>query len=375
MSCFLVCEMSGNLTVRRLAGGYKLECGLTETSIRLDMQGRWSSFRQEGQFYRRCVDGSLVSGKGTSQLGQEEGLQVFINARHWLISQGLQAEVIENPLLLEILHKAASYRPDDYLELGSLYNKVYSEPVPILPPDRYQDCVVQPAVGCPNRRCTFCAFYKDKPFAVVKKPDFEQHIDGIIGLLGKAEIQARGGLFMGSANAMALSQRRLMECLEIIENKLGCFPRGIAAFADPDFSAPRSRQDWKALASRDIRRIIIGLETGWGELRGKLGKSDNLLKVRTAIKDIKAAGISVGITVLAGVCKPSAVNRHIDETLIFLQSLNLDEKDMIYISLLDENSVTHTAPFYEKRQLTLYLKRHLQAKVVPYQMQRFNYYA
>ncbi len=363
------------LTVRELADGYKLECDLTDTSIRLDSLGRWSNFRQRQQFFRRCVDGSLVQGKAAIPLDQEKAIQVYGDAKRWLHEVGLRLGGETPPKLQSLIDRAGSYEESDYLALKHLYNEMYPESVPILPPDRYKDVVVQPAIGCPNRRCTFCAFYKDKPFAVIKKTDFEKHIDGIVALFGKPEIKARGGVFIGSANAMALSQRRLLDCLDVIEKKLGVFQRGIAAFADPDFSAPRTLTDWQALASRNIQRVVIGLETGWGKLRARLGKSGDLTKVRKAVNDIKAGGISVGITVLAGACEASDSAKHYEETIKFIESLKLGLADMVYISLLDEGENKCLRGAEERALLLKGLKKITSAKVVPYQMQRFRYFS
>lgn len=361
--------MQETLTCRLMAGGYKLECQRSATAIRLDTQGRWCSFRQGAAFYRRCLDSTLVQGDGTVTLPPQQALAVYNRVRHWL---GEQAAQVEEPSLQALLVKASHYQFGDYQELARRYQQTYLEPVPILPPDRYRDCVVQPALGCPNRRCTFCAFYKDRPFAVIRPSDLARHMTAVAALLGREEISARGGIFIGSANAMALSQRRLLICLDQIDGLAGALPRGIAAFADPDFSAPRTAADWRTLAGRNVQRLVIGLETGWGALRARLGKAGDLSRVRQAVVAMKTAGIPVGLTVLAGVCDD---RRHFQQTRRFLQSLELAPMDRVYISLLNESSVATALACQEKAQWLTGLKAHLQAQVVPYQIQRFHYYA
>lgn len=78
------------------------------------------------------------------------------------------------------------------------------------------------------------------------------------------KLQGARCVFLGSANALALSQRRLLLCLDQIRKRFGVFKRGVGAFADPDFSAGRTDQHCCELRKKELRQIVIGLETGWG---------------------------------------------------------------------------------------------------------------
>ncbi|WP_153301350.1 radical SAM protein [Endozoicomonas arenosclerae] len=265
-------------------------------------------------------------------------------------------------------HDTAFYR-----QQSELYRSVYPEDVPILPPDRYRDLVVQPLIGCPNRACTFCAFYKDKPFRVLTEQQWQMHLSGIERLAG-ALPGDRDGVFIGSANAMALSQRRLVACLDSIEQKLGLLKRGIAAFSDPDYSVQRSQTQWQTLSEKGLVQLVVGLETGWGELRGKLGKAADLSKVYRAVKDYQSAGISVGLTVLAGVGEVENAEEHRAETCRWIEALNLGRSDKVYVSPLSENGHSSEFALREAERFQDDLSEHSEAKVIPYQMQRFHYY-
>ena len=357
--------MPDSLLVRPLCSGFKLED--SETSLRLDGLGRWQSFRQGRAFYRRCLNGRAVSDRGQSLLSHKKH-QCILHSIQQTIAAWMCDEIDEP--VRKLFRRASVLTLDDYESLGRLYAEVYPEDVPILPPDRYGDLVVQPAVGCPNRRCTFCAFYQDKPFRVLLPEQLEQHLSGIKTLMGG--MPDRDGVFIGSANAMALSQRRLTYNFERIAQRLGTFKRGIAAFADPDFSAPRQRGDWNELKQLGLNQLVIGLETGWSSLRSKLGKAGDLSVVRGAVADYKAAGIEVGITVLTGACPVAEQYRHRQETSRFLSSLELERSDKVYLSPLSGSEFDSQS---DQQQLRQMLRRELEAKVVPYQMQRFHYFA
>ena len=353
------------VTVRLLTDGCKIEDDCQGVSFRLNAAGHWSTFRVGEHFYRRCVNGRIVVGASARTLNTQQTGQVYQQA-----FESLQSLPVDNTLI----EKSQSYSPEYYQQLSQQYFSVYPEPVSILPPDRYADIVVQPARGCPNRQCTFCAFYQDKPYFVLNKEQLQDHLAGLQSLFAEA-VYTRQGVFLGSANAMALSQRRLTECLELIQQKFGALKRGVATFADPDFSARRSSEDWQTLYQLGLRHIVIGLETGWGELRRRLGKSGNLDKVDAMIAATRSANISVGITVLTGVADEDEKQINIQETIHFLQRQCLNRSDIVYLSPLEQYGLIDPAAEAELIMMSDFLKKQVKAKIVHYQMQRFNYYA
>ncbi|AMO55777.1 hypothetical protein GZ77_08335 [Endozoicomonas montiporae] len=357
--------------VRKLSSGYKFEHQPSETSVRLDHQGRWVSYRCDSGFYRRCMNGDIVCDKGETLLSPAEKTGLINKVAETLNSWSQSWEGCAR--IKSLLVTAGKLDFDYFQGLAILYKDTYPEGVPILPPDRYGDLVVQPVVGCPNRACTFCAFYKDKPYKMLLADQFSRHLQGVRMLFGEG-LLARDGLFVGSANAMALSQRRLLNYLEQIHGELGEFKRGIAAFADPDFSAPRSTEQWQELANLGFDRLVVGLETGWGTLRGKLGKSADLSKVQQAVYDYKRAGIGVGITVLAGASEPASQQGNVQRTARFVKTLELERQDIVYLSPLESASVDKKQRAREFHQLKEKLSACTVAKVIPYQMQRFRYY-
>ena len=351
--------------MRLLPHGCKIEDDERQVSVRLDGLGRWCTFRQGREFYRRSLDGRIVIGAGAMVLANNEYRRL-----HQKVIDQLHLFDNEN----EIIDRAKKLTVDNYLAAVELYNEAYTEPVTILPPDRYQDIVLQPARGCPNRQCTFCAFYKDKPYRVLSDRQLDQHLQAVEQLLGP-DFGGREGIFLGSANALALSQRRLMPVLTRIKQLAPNLKRGIACFADPDFSARRTALDWQALASFDLRHVVIGLETGWAELRASLGKSGDLAKTEALVAQLHQADINVGITLLTGACIPEQQAQNIQETATFLEKLNLTSSDMIYLSPISKDGAVSAEALVEQKLLKLELKKRVSAKIVPYQMQRFNYYA
>ena len=350
-----------SVLIRSLENGCKIEDAHQNKSIRLDGEGYWHSFRDAEYFYQRNVDGSIHL--KNSVLDEEKEQLLFEIIQQWLC---------DLPCDHSALLCAKQLTISDYSAKKQAYQQAYPEPVVILPPDRYTDIVVQPALGCPNRRCTFCAFYLDKPYQVINPTDFEIHLNNIEVLYGAAAF-APQGIFLGSANSIALSQRRLIHCLERITQRFtqsAPLKRGIASFADPDFSPKRTDAQWQALQQAGLTQIVIGLETGWGELRATLGKSGDLSKVITTIQQAKQAGIQVGLTILAGVSVHHEQRHHL-ETVEFVHQLPLANDDRLYISALCVDNKIKASAQLEAARLKKQLQSVTTAKVLFYPVQNF----
>ncbi|MFK0571532.1 radical SAM protein [Endozoicomonas sp.] len=351
--------------VRQLKDGCKLEERGRHISARLNEEGFWCSFREGEFFYRRCMDGTVVRGADAKPVSNENAKIIHRQFHQWIKRVSLNDEVIVRSQQLPI---------DSYDKQMALYRQAYPEDVSILPPDRYGDIVIQPAIGCPNRKCTFCAFYKEKPYQVLNKEAFISHLQSILHVYGQKLMSAQGA-FLGSANAMALSQRRLMFCLEEIKERFGVFKREVATFADPDYSARRSSRDWEELRERGLKHIVIGLETGWGELRASLGKSGDLSKVSDTINSAKQSGMTIGLTVLTGAAPETKREMNLVNTLATIKGFDLSAKDIIYLSPLSDSGHIKTEAVAEQKLFAESLRDVTEARVVPYQMQRFQYFA
>ncbi|WP_211829643.1 radical SAM protein [Kistimonas asteriae] len=366
------------LTVARKKDGLKLECYQQGIAIRLDGMGYWCSYRNTDAFYRRCVDGGIVVGRESPVvLSVQQGNRVIeevLDRLRGLVDIFLSsknADIPEDSQISSLMQCATRRQLIDYHQRAQLARAVYPEPVPILPPDRYGDIVLQPATGCPNAKCTFCAFYQGKRFLVLSDDELKSQISQVKALFSPGW-GGRDGVFLGSANAMALSTRRLLSTLQLIQSELGGLRRGVAAFGDADFAPARKSSDWSELAGHGLRQVILGLETGDGKLRARLGKSSDLSSTLKMVAALKEVGIRVGITILTGIGEGS----HIERTLSFVKHLPLEREDIIYLSPLEESSIKADADKTKQFQALLSgIRSASDARVVPYQMKRFFYYA
>jgi radical SAM superfamily enzyme YgiQ (UPF0313 family) len=127
--------------------------------------------------------------------------------------------------------QSANLSADRYRQDVIQYHKVY-KPVGILPPDQYMAVVLQATEGCSFNTCTFCDFYRDRPFRI-KQPDaFRQHCEAVRDYLGEG-LKLRRTIFLGDANALVIPMPRLLPLLDIVHQTYDVEALGgIYAFLD-----------------------------------------------------------------------------------------------------------------------------------------------
>ena len=355
---------------------YSAKIELSENlHVRLDGEGRWGSFRKGPAFYRRTLRDEVWCRDRELGLDEHRSLAASIRSCLAQARQAIEAGSItvlgSREELLALVENALRL-DEDPLERQGLFDQAYAERVPILPPDRYRDLVVLPATGCPNGQCSFCAFYKDIPFRAFSPAEFEEHLDHLDQLMGHA-LLARDGLFLGSANALALPRKKLVPMLTTLQQRMGTLKRGIASFFDPEHAPNRSAADWQELAALGLTQVVLGLETANPTLRATLGKTSDLTLIDDSLHAISQTDIRVGLTLLLGAGPASSADSQLEQASTYLASLPLDSTDLIYLSPLDDSRWptphSHFAPWRKA------LRSATPAQLVHYSMDRFHYYA
>ena len=218
------------------------------------------------------------------------------------------------------------------------FHAIY-KPVSILPPDQYMAVVVQAAEGCSYNECTFCTFYRDRPFRIKSVDELTEHMAQIRAFLGRG-ISLRRTLFLADANAVIIPQPRLLPLMDAVNRAFAVGPgpgiskelNGIYAFISAPDALRKSATDFRELADRNLRRVYVGLETGHDPLRAFLAKPGQAEDVRSAVETIKAGGVSVGLIFMVGIGGQHFRAAHFRDTVALIQRLPLDADDLIYLS-------------------------------------------
>jgi radical SAM superfamily enzyme YgiQ (UPF0313 family) len=218
---------------------------------------------------------------------------------------------------------------------GVRFRSVYL-PVPILPPDQYQALVIQLTEGCSYNQCTFCRFYRDRPFRVKSPEELRAHIRGIREFFGEG-LRLRKSVFLADANAMILPRSRLDVAFAILREELprGCDAlQGVYSFIDAFSGVPSASAHLGELADQGLRRVTLGLESGCDELLRFLNKPGTAAESLELVRRLKAAGIHVGVIVMLGIGGDRYADRHVADTLATVNSMGLESRDLLYLSPL-----------------------------------------
>ncbi|MFZ6019538.1 MAG: radical SAM protein, partial [Chloroflexota bacterium] len=241
-----------------------------------DLAGRlWTALVDEIS-YRRGLDGKIVA---KWQTGEKTRLRRWLTPHESanlierghallckLMSDLRSQKIVLNPPLNDKgwrdLQTAAAF-DNTAAEADALgYFRVY-KPIGILPPDQYISVVLQAAEGCSFNTCTFCDFYRDRPFRIKRVDEFREHIRAVKTFLGEG-LSLRRTIFLGDANALVIPMPRLISLMEVIHEELDVEKLGgIFAFLDGFSGERKTPQDFSRLAELGLKRIYIGMESGY----------------------------------------------------------------------------------------------------------------
>ncbi|MGC8969002.1 MAG: radical SAM protein [Conexivisphaera sp.] len=298
----------------------------------LDLEGRPVFFEHALRSYERGLSGLLVrkSWRGNRRVVEEVSgaeRERALGAVYSAVRRALEES--GNGDAREALSLAASrgigWLRADEARFASLYM-----PVSILPPDQYLSIVLQATIGCAYNRCSFCSFYRDRPYRAREPREFAAHAAQVRDWLGAGAL-IRRGIFLGDANPLGAPREYVLEYLRIARD---VFPgREVHAFSDY-FSTRLRPSDYSLLASMGLRRVYIGLESGSRDVLRILSKPPEPRLAVGIARSLGDAGISRGIIVLVGAGGRSMWRAHVEGTMEVLDSMDLSKDDIVFLSRL-----------------------------------------
>jgi len=228
------------------------------------------------------------------------------------------------------LRRAIGMSPERLRDDADAYLALYGC-ISIMPPDAYLALPLQIHTGCPYGKCSFCSFYKHRPFTMRTVHSFAEHVERVLAYFGSA-VQMRSSVFLSDANALVASDELLMATLEIVQEQLPTIP--ISCFGGPGMRRTRTREVYEKARALGLQRINIGIESGSPAVLELLNKPGDLSWWRDHVDEIKAADIHLGLIILAGAGGSQLQERHIEDTVRVVSELELDNNDLLYLSPL-----------------------------------------
>ena len=303
----------------------------------------------EGVSYRRGLNGNIVAKWNAGLdalyrkwLNESEKDQLLDTAHQTIgliyndfFNSNFKSDFQLSPEIITEFLQISKINQIFYLDDVKKYEEIY-KPVGILPPDQYMSVVLQLTEGCSFNTCTFCTFYRDRPFKIKSITEFDSHILSIKNYLFQS-INLRRTIFLGDANALVTPTKKLIPLLKIIHKHLDVEKMGgLYAFLDGFSGDKKNVEEYQSLKALGLTRIYIGLESGNNDLLNFLRKPGKSEDAVSAVHEIKKAGLSVAIIILLGAGGKKYDQVHIRDTILIINQMNLDADDIIYFSELIE---------------------------------------
>jgi len=221
-----------------------------------------------------------------------------------------------------------AWTPERLLAEKARFDAAY-EPLGILPPDQYLAVVLQATHGCSWNRCTFCDFYRGRPFRARGAEEFAAHAGAVADLLGNSA-RLRRRIFLADGDALVMSNARLLPLLAIAH---GTFPgRPVGGFVDVFAGHGKGSADWADLAAAGLERVQVGIETGHDPLLAWLDKPGSAVEARDFVTGLKSAGLLVSVIFMCGAGGDRFALRHVEDTTALIEALPLAAGDVVYLS-------------------------------------------
>ena len=303
--------------------------GNEQPSYSFDLAGRLIGAFEDGYNYRRALDGRVLRkwagphGRRRQWLSAEES-SAFAVRVHAFAQE--VTEALDDPRL----HMLCGWTGERLAADSAWFSRIY-RPVSILPPDQYLALVIQATEGCSYNRCTFCSFYRDRPFRIKSPAELRAHVDEVQAFFGPA-IGLRRSLFLADANALVAPMPRIRAWLDQIDEAGVRRPGGIFSFIDAFDVGRKSAAEWAELGSRGLRRVYIGMESGDDALLRFLAKPGTANDVVDAVRTLKAGNVAVSVIIMTGAGGQQYAESHVANTVAALNAMPLGEGDIIYFS-------------------------------------------
>jgi radical SAM superfamily enzyme YgiQ (UPF0313 family) len=300
-----------------------------------DLEGRVLYYANGSSAYRRSIYNEVFKLKW---IGKEERIVERIWNPYQILERAYEIartarRLSNDPFLTKELDTISSrttlWLADDAENAETLYKRIS-----IVPPDLYFSIYLQLTTGCVWSRCTFCNLYRDRNYSVKYPAIFSQHLKAVKEYLGRG-IESRRRVFLGDANAMAVKKEWLEKALAMIADELSNPP--VYSFVD-GFTTPKnsSGMDFAKLRRLGLKRVYLGLESGDPEVLKILNKPMELNQAKEFVRQLKSAGLNVGIIILVGAGGHAFWNNHAKLSASVLEEIGLEKGDIVYLSPIVE---------------------------------------
>lgn len=185
-------------------------------------------------------------------------------------------------------------------------------------PSEANSLLVQVTTGCSHNQCTFCYMYKDKPFSIRPLPEIVEELKD-----ARTRYDQVKRVFLIDGDALVLRMSYLQELLTTIRELFPeCERVGTSATAEDILR--KTPGDLAALQKLGLNIIYMGVESGSDTILTQVRKGTTAERLIAAGKQVRAAGILLSVSLIAGLGGVRLSSEHAIETARVVNAIQPD---------------------------------------------------
>ena len=170
--------------------------------------------------------------------------------------------------------------------------------------------LLQVTIGCAHNKCTFCSFYKKKPFRIRPFTEIKEDLQ-----LARLHYSFDPPVFLIDGNATCYSMDRLRPILQEIQKVFPNSPHTNMYARFSDIYSHYSVTDLKEMRSLNVRFLYMGMESGSDVVLANVKKGVTQNMIIDSSQRISEAGISFNSSVIFGLGGKINSEEHIKESI------------------------------------------------------------
>ena len=188
------------------------------------------------------------------------------------------------------------------------------------PPVEAWSLILQPTIGCPHNKCTFCFAYKSKRFRIKKMEEIKADIAEALRYYGPDVTH----VFLADGNTIAM---RTAQQLEMLGNIKKAFPHvvQISSYAGAKFVLLKSKEELESIRRAGLTKVYMGVESGDPVIVERICKGITIDDTAAACARLKEAGFMLSATIVQGLGGKERFREHALCTAKLLNRIQPDE--------------------------------------------------
>jgi radical SAM superfamily enzyme YgiQ (UPF0313 family) len=180
------------------------------------------------------------------------------------------------------------------------------------PPSEMNSFLIRVMHGCPHNQCTFCNLFKKVQFHPIPVEQVFQGIDQDVEDLADLAPYVKS-IYLEGGDPLALCSDDLLRIMEHAKSRFASLNR-FACYATARFLCRKKQEELNALGQAGLRRVFVGLESGYDPILEKTRKGCTKADLIHAGEMLAQAGIEMDVSMMLGIGGQEYSRQHILET-------------------------------------------------------------